>query len=958
MAIGKYIPGNAANNVLNGTAGDDTIEGLAGNDTLNGQAGNDILLGGDGNDLLNGGVGADTMVGGDGNDTYMVDNVGDVVDESGSSGIDLVQITWAAGGTYTLTSGVENATAMGATQINITGNELDNLLTGNSAYNMLYGGDGNDTLDGGTGGDYMAGGTGNDTYVVDNLSDTVVEAAAEGTDLVQVKLASGIYILGDNVENGQVLGSSSAGITGNALDNYLTGSSGANTLSGGDGNDTLDGGLGNDKLIGGDGDDTYIVNVAGDTIVESAGGGSDHVQVAFAAAGTYVLSDNIETATVASVNPKLNVNITGNFQSNVLTGNLGNNLLAGGGGNDTLYDGLGGNDTLDGGAGTDIAVISGNFADYGFSATTSTTGDIQLKGISNGRTIIVRGVEVLRFDDGDQLMSDLSIPTNGDDILTVGAGHFINALAGNDSINGTSGNDTIDGGKGNDLMVGHDGDDVYYVDSLIDTVVENPGEGTDGIYLSITSGTYVMPTEVEWVQVTSTGAVNVTGYNGAPNQMTGGSGANILTGGDGNDTLDGGLGNDKLIGGAGDDWYVVNVAGDVIVEKANEGTDWVDVNFTAAGTYVLSANVENAFANDSAIKQVAINITGNSLNNWLLGNDANNLLNGGEGNDTLWGSLGNDTLDGGFGSLDVADLHNYGSSTDWTVSRINATDIKLTSTVHANTSATLRNVEIVRFSDGDKSIVELRGNASTSLADDLTLSAPGALDGGAGNDTLHGSAGDDTLIGGTGTDIMYGMGGNDTYYVDSATDVIVENADENPGDNQDTVIVTMTSGTYALGIGNDLEIGIIQSTGAVNLTGNELDNTLTGGTGANILIGGAGNDTISGGLGADVLTGGAGNDEFVFNTTFSAANTDKITDFVNGEDHITIDLSSTPYAGVMSGNDLLITASSYFRYNGATGALMFDADGFGTGKASVNIAILGTTSHPAFLLDSDVTIIG
>ena len=31
----------------------------------------------------------------------------------------------------------------------------------------------------------MAGGAGNDTYVVDDVGDSVVEAAGEGTDLVQ-----------------------------------------------------------------------------------------------------------------------------------------------------------------------------------------------------------------------------------------------------------------------------------------------------------------------------------------------------------------------------------------------------------------------------------------------------------------------------------------------------------------------------------------------------------------------------------------------------------------------------------------------------------------------------------------------------------------------------------------------------------------------------------------------------
>ena len=213
----------------------------------------------------------------------------------------------------------------------------------------------------------------------------------------------------------------------------------------------------------------------------------------------------------------------------------------------------------------------------------------------------------------------------------------------------------------------------------------------------------------------------------------------------------------------------------------------------------------------------------------------------------------------------MLDLSAYGTSGDWTVTRVNATDIKLTYTLLANTSVTLRNVEFVQFSDTTTSPESLLATASTPFADNLYLAVPGTLDGGAGNDTLHGSSGNDTLIGGTGNDVMYGGAGNDTYRVDSASDVIVENSDENPGDNGDTVEVFMTTGTYALGLGNDLEIGIIKSPGAVNLTGNELNNTLTGGKGANILIGGAGDDTISGGNGADVLTGERGDDILVGN---------------------------------------------------------------------------------------------
>jgi Ca2+-binding RTX toxin-like protein len=52
-----------------------------------------LLIGNSGNNVLNGSTGTDTMRGMAGNDTYVVDNAGDIVDESiaGSAGNDTVQ---------------------------------------------------------------------------------------------------------------------------------------------------------------------------------------------------------------------------------------------------------------------------------------------------------------------------------------------------------------------------------------------------------------------------------------------------------------------------------------------------------------------------------------------------------------------------------------------------------------------------------------------------------------------------------------------------------------------------------------------------------------------------------------------------------------------------------------------------------------------------------------------------
>ena len=113
--------------------------------------------------------------------------------------------------------------------------------------------------------------------------------------------------------------------------------------------------------------------------------------------------------------------------------------------------------------------------------------------------------------------------------------------------------------------------------------------------------------------------------------MTGDSGNDTLSGLAGNDTLLGNAGNDQLNGGAGadimkgglgDDTYMVDVAGDVITENANQGTDLVQSSIT----YTLGANVENLTLTGTA----AINGTGNALTNLITGNSGNNLLNGGK----------------------------------------------------------------------------------------------------------------------------------------------------------------------------------------------------------------------------------------------------------------------------------------------------------------------------------------
>ncbi len=126
------------------------------------------------------------------------------------------------------------------------------------------------------------------------------------------------------------------------------------------------------------------------------------------------------------------------------------------------------------------------------------------------------------------------------------------------------------------------------------------------------------------------------------------------------------------------------------------------------------------------------------------------------------------------------------------------------------------------------------------------------LYGGAGNDLLNGGAGNDILDGGAGDDDMYGGAGDDTYFVNSAGDLVAEEA----GGGVDTVWSSLANYTLTA------NVEVLRFFGSGNFTGigNGLDNTIYGGAGNDYLEGGAGNDILIGGAGADTLYGGDGID--------------------------------------------------------------------------------------------------
>ncbi len=207
---------------------------LLGNGSINGTGNglNNTISGTGGFNSLDGGAGADVLIGGQGNDTYTVDDGGDQVTELAAGGTDTVRssINWSLG------EQLENLVLL-AGAITGTGNGLNNTITGNAADNLL---------DGGGGRDRLIGGAGHDTYVVDQITDTVVEQADEGIDTV---ISSVSWALGNHLEQLILSGSGPLSGVGNSLANTLQGNGGANILDGGaGGTDVLTGGGGADQF--------------------------------------------------------------------------------------------------------------------------------------------------------------------------------------------------------------------------------------------------------------------------------------------------------------------------------------------------------------------------------------------------------------------------------------------------------------------------------------------------------------------------------------------------------------------------------------------------------------------------------------------------------------------------------------------------------------------------------------
>ncbi|MGE7966614.1 calcium-binding protein, partial [Pseudomonas sp. NPDC089918] len=429
----------------------------------------------------------------------------------------------------------------------------------------------------------------------DNAGDTVIE---RGTSLAEIDtvLSSINYTLGSNLENLTLTGSDNLDGTGNALSNRLVGNNG---------NNTLDGGLGADVMIGGSGNDTYIVDNLKDAITEISTLASEIDTVRSSVSWT--LGANLENLTLTGSD---NLTGVGNTLNNVLTGNSGNNVLNGGTGLDTLIGGAG-DDTYVLDQAGELALLQ-ETADQGRDllnityASTPTTGTVDLS--------------------QSNLQNVENVTLTGLGAFTVVGNDLNNTLLGNAYVNtlqGGAGDDWLDGGVGADILSGGTGDDTYVIESVADKVFENADEGRDLIRTAVS---YTLSTNVEDGLLLGTAALNLAG-NELDNSLTGNAAANLLDGKAGADTLDGGAGNDT---------YLVDNAGDTVIER---GTSLAEIDTVLSSiSYTLGSNLENLTLTGGD----HLDATGNVLGNRLAGNSGNNVLDGGIGADVMIGGAGND----------------------------------------------------------------------------------------------------------------------------------------------------------------------------------------------------------------------------------------------------------------------------------------------------------------------------
>jgi Ca2+-binding RTX toxin-like protein len=270
----------------------------------------------------------------------------------------------------------------------------------------------------------------------------------------------------------------------------------------------------------------------------------------------------------------------------------------------------------------------------------------------------------------------------------------------------------------------------------------------------------------------------VEGYGGH-DRISGLGGNDLLGGGDGNDVIDGGSGADMMYGDLGNDTFVVDQAGDFVIEGAGAGTDRV----LSYVSFALPDNVEHL-----TVFSTGTGVTGNDLANTLTGSDVNNVIDGRGGNDVIYARGGNDTVLGRAGN-DIV----YGGAGNDAIAGWDGSDTLLGED----------GADIVFGGTGNDRIVGGFGN-DILMGEDGQQSGTGddVIRAGWGSDQVNGGFGNDQLFGDGGADVITGGAGNDLISGGHGADIM------NGGDGRDLFSYSALADFFGPGSGPDVIVGI------------------------------------------------------------------------------------------------------------------------------------------------------
>jgi Ca2+-binding RTX toxin-like protein len=501
----------------------------------------------------------------------------------------------------------------------------------------------------------------------------------------------------------------------------------------------------NDSLAGTADADVFFGSLGADTI-DGMGGADviDYGSPAFASVPLVVTFSGIRSGTVAKAEVGTDVftgigQINGStgadlFQGIAQPGPVSSVRMRGGAGADTIQgyglalnvadygdsptavrvdlqdglaqDGWGSTDTL-----VDVVrVRSSAFADTLLGGAGADTFEV---GAASGRLVDGRGgLNQVRYIGPESVTIDLGT-------VATGSGGFAGTLVtqgrtssdtllnisravgstGNDTILGTPGDDVLGGGGGSNRIDGRGGyNTVSYTDFLAD-----PAAPTRGVTVNLTTG------------IATTAAGNTDTLVGIQG----------VFGSDFNDDITGvavqGM-RSLLRGGAGNDTLRAPAAGSLVTADYRGDPTGVVVNL-AAGTAQDGHGGTDTLVRIQSVFGTSFgdSVFGGALADTILGMGGNDTILGNAGADVVDGGAGNDILDGGAG-FDVAVFSGSRAQStavrngdgSWTVTGINGTD-------------TLRNIEALRFADGQIPLTRPRDFNADGTSDILWRGAGGEV---------------------------------------------------------------------------------------------------------------------------------------------------------------------------------------------------------------------------------------